>query len=127
MRNISTPGNIAYQPTSTSRLDISRSHASGDLDGDGKPDIALALEPENGLNIYRNISLPGKISFAGPQYYPAGFFPNGIAIRDLDSDGKPDIAVVNANSKTSLSASSSIIILLSLVMIMITTTATRLK
>src|SRR5579872_4072374 len=71
--------------------------AIGDLNGDGKPDVAVANQ--NGtLGILQNASAPGAInsnSFAPPVTWSVGGRPLGVAIGDLDNDGKPDIALDN--------------------------------
>ncbi len=71
--------------------------AIGDLDGDGKLDIALTNYLSNSISIFRNTSTVGIISFAAKMDIPTGvdLGPWGIAIQDLDGDGKPDLAVTN--------------------------------
>ncbi|MBO9205474.1 MULTISPECIES: FG-GAP-like repeat-containing protein [Niastella] len=75
--------------------------ASGDLDGDGKPDIVVV----NGgypysISVYRNTSSGGSLSFAPKIDYPTGIGPFSIAIGDIDGDGKPDVVVANEYSFT---------------------------
>jgi gliding motility-associated-like protein len=80
-----------------------RSVAIGDLDGDGKPDLALANSGSNTVSVYRNTSASGSIaagSFAAKVDFATGTSPESVAIGDLDGDGKPDLAVANANSST---------------------------
>ncbi|TLY27662.1 MAG: choice-of-anchor D domain-containing protein, partial [Ignavibacteria bacterium] len=69
--------------------------AAGDLDGDGKPDIVAALFNGNMISIFRNTSTPGNISFAARIDVPSGLSPNGVALADLDGDGKLDVCVAN--------------------------------
>ena len=73
-----------------------------DLDGDGKPDLAVAVNGTDKLAIFRNLSTPGTISFGVRIDYTAGDGPFWIAVGDLDGDGKPDIVVPN-NQTTNLS------------------------
>jgi hypothetical protein len=83
--------------------DFSISVAIGDLDGDGKPDLAVANANSRTVSIYRNTSTSGSIgasSFAAKQDFTTGVTPYSVAIGDLDGDGKPDLAVANANSST---------------------------
>jgi hypothetical protein len=61
-----------------------------DLDGDGKPDLAIA----NGAG-YASVLLNQGSGLFGPAVdYAAGQTPVGIAVADLNGDGKPDLAVV---------------------------------
>jgi 6-phosphogluconolactonase (cycloisomerase 2 family) len=103
-RNTSTSGLIAAgsfakkvgfttgnQPTSV---------AIGDLDGDGKPDLAVANNSSNSVSVYRNTSTSGSIVFATKVDFATGNAPSSVAIGDLDGDGKPDLAVANSSSNT---------------------------
>ena len=72
----------------------------GDLDGDGKPDLAVANWDNNAVSVLRNTATSGFISFAARVDFATGTNPYGVAIGDLDGDGKPDLAVVNANDNT---------------------------
>ena len=71
----------------------------GDLDGDGKMDLAVAQRTtENKLSVLRNTATSGTIdanSFAPVVQFAPGTDPFGVAIGDLDGDNKLDIAVVS--------------------------------
>jgi hypothetical protein len=70
--------------------------AVGDLNGDGKPDLAISAN--DGISILLN---NGNGTFGTPTYYPSGVAGSatgdGIAIGDLNGDKKPDVVVTNEN------------------------------
>ncbi|HZH35826.1 MAG TPA: FG-GAP-like repeat-containing protein, partial [Flavisolibacter sp.] len=74
--------------------------AASDLDGDGQPDLVVTNRSANQVTIRRNTGNPGKISFAPRLQFPTGNSPAGIAIADLDGDGKADIVVANSSGNT---------------------------
>ena len=76
----------------------------GDLDGDGRPDLAVVTHIPDHLSVFRNLmSTPGTITAAsfGPRVdFTSGSLPNGVAIGDLDGDGRPDLVFGNAYGNT---------------------------
>jgi gliding motility-associated-like protein len=106
-RNTSTSGSITAG-SFAAKVDFttsggSRSVAIGDLDGDGKPDLAVANGSNSSVSLLRNTATSGSItagSFAAKVDFTTGGSPSGIVIGDLDGDGKPDLAVANAGSST---------------------------
>jgi Domain of unknown function (DUF4347)/Bacterial Ig-like domain/FG-GAP-like repeat/RTX calcium-binding nonapeptide repeat (4 copies) len=69
----------------------------GDINGDGKPDLATANSTNNTASIVLNTTPTGATTptFAPPVTFPTGNRPRGISIGDFNSDGKPDLAVAN--------------------------------
>jgi hypothetical protein len=106
-RNTSTPGSITTD-SFAAHVDFAaggwvNSVAIGDLDGDGKPDVVAALQSPSQLDVFKNTSTPGSFtssSLSTPIVFSSGSNPNGVAIGDLDGDGRPDIAFGNCYSAT---------------------------
>lgn len=69
--------------------------AIGDFDSDGKPDLAVANSQANTISLFKNLSTMGSILFDNKVDLPAGSSPQGLAVGDLDSDGKPEIVATN--------------------------------
>ncbi len=72
----------------------------GDLDGDGKLDLAVANTNSNTVSVFRNTGSSGVISFASKVDFTTGINPRFVSIGDFDGDGKTDLAVTNYNSNT---------------------------
>jgi hypothetical protein len=69
--------------------------AIGDLNGDGKPDLATANSDSDSVSVLLN---RGDGSFEAGLDFPAGSVPYSVAIGDLNADGKPDLATANSDS-----------------------------
>lgn len=92
-RNISTGNTIAFSPKINFMVGSGTRPAIHDLDGDGKPDIAISVDYLNKISIFRNTGTTGIFSFASNIDIPAGTDPNNISVADIDGDGRPDLAV----------------------------------
>jgi hypothetical protein len=107
LRNTSTVGSLTTNSFAP-RIDFSlggRGHtpAIADLDGDGKPDVAVVTELDSLLSIFRNVSTSGSFtnsSLASRVDFSTGYNAWGVAIGDLDGDGRPDIVFCNTYDNT---------------------------
>jgi len=90
-----TPSFAAARSFTTGGV-LARSVAIGDLNGDGKPDLAIAAVT-NTVSVLLN---RGDGSFQARRDYRIGFEPRSVAIGDLNGDGKPDLATANAETDT---------------------------
>jgi hypothetical protein len=101
-QNQSSPGGLTTNSFGA-RVDIAVSGqpvavAVTDVDGDGKTDIVTANGSGNNVSVLRNLSTGGVLnvgSFAAPASFAVGPNPSGIALADLDGDGKPDVVTIN--------------------------------
>ena len=71
--------------------------AAGDLNGDGKPDLALADRETSTISIRLN---DGTGQFAAPLITNNVNRPWSIALADFNSDGKLDVTVPNQDNQT---------------------------
>lgn len=102
-RNISTPGNLAFeaQENWAGVTDETPVYFIGDLDGDGRPEM-IGGEGSGGaganLWIIQNISSPGNIEFATSISFFAATVDalDAVSSGDLDNDGKPELLVTHA-------------------------------
>jgi hypothetical protein len=111
-RNISTNGSItanSFAPRVVLSMGTTGSGsnpyglAAADLDGDGRLDLIALNASANVVSIFRNISLPGNItsgSFDTRMDLSSGNVMRGLAVADLNRDGRPEIAVANTGDNT---------------------------
>ena len=103
--NTTTPG--ASTPTFSAATDFATgtgayATAIGDLNGDGKPDIAVANYNETSVSVFINTTTPGASTptFTAKTDFTAGTNPASVSISDFNGDGKLDMAVANYGSNT---------------------------
>ncbi len=98
-RNTGSSGNISFD----AKIDFTTGNnptrvSIGDLDGDGKLDLAVTNGQSNTVSVFKNLCTTGNISFASKVNYITAMEPTSVSIGDLDGDSKPDIAITNGTS-----------------------------
>ncbi len=71
--------------------------AIGDLNGDGKPDLAVANQSSSTVSVLLG---NGGGTFAARTDFVTGSYPTCIVIRDLNQDGTPDLVTASLHSPT---------------------------
>jgi hypothetical protein len=100
LRNTSSIGNISFAPKVELPITGSPKRvAIGDLNGDGKPDLAIhnpsSTGPTGIVSVYLNISTVGTLAFANKVDFPTQGNFSEAYIADVDGDGKPDLAFLD--------------------------------
>lgn len=70
--------------------------AAGDLDGDGNPDLVAADRAGNSVEILLHDADPASLQFASARAFAVGAAPSGLALGDVDGDGRLDVLTADA-------------------------------
>jgi FG-GAP-like repeat/IPT/TIG domain/FG-GAP repeat len=101
LKNTSSPGTLSFATQiSYAMLNGPRYISSGDFDGDGKPDLAIAFGGTNKITILKNTSTTGAISFVSQPDLTTDQTVTSLSIGDIDGDGKPDLVNTNFAGNT---------------------------
>jgi hypothetical protein len=73
---------------------------TGDLNGDGKPELVLTLNDRNSVLILKNESTSSSISFASGVEYSVGTGPTSTELADIDRNGKLDLITLNETANS---------------------------
>ncbi len=98
-RNTGSPGSVSFT-FNTSLVSGSSSntcyHAGvNDINGDGKPDIAMTVAGSSSgqSQLYQNNTTGSSFSFGTANNVFSAFAPYGIGFSDLEGDGRPDLVI----------------------------------
>ncbi|MDP2207837.1 MAG: LamG-like jellyroll fold domain-containing protein [Bacteroidota bacterium] len=101
LRNTSSVGNVSFDtPLNLNTEAGPRRVAFGDIDGDGKPDLAVNNGGGSQVSVFKNVGTPGYISFNSRVNYFSGSQPRDVAIADIDGDSQPDLITNSINDRT---------------------------
>jgi gliding motility-associated-like protein len=98
-RNTSTLGLITFgTPINLATGTTPYGLSSGDLNGDGRIDLAVANTASATISVFVNTSLPGVMAFAGKADFATAVDPFSVAIADINGDGRPELVSANRSS-----------------------------
>lgn len=103
LKNTSLPGNISFSYNQTIAISGTVVNLkAGDLDGDGKADIAATqLIGSGSVSVFRNTTATA-ITFGAAISFASDVRPWGLDIGDVDGDGLPDIIISSLEKSLSV-------------------------
>ncbi|MEQ1858899.1 MAG: VCBS repeat-containing protein [Chthoniobacteraceae bacterium] len=107
-----TPGVSFEQPQTAATGNRPVSIASGDVNGDGKPDIVTANSYASGGYSVSVLLGNGDGTFQSPQNFATGSNPQSVALADVNGDGRPDIVVTGSTFDPQTSTNAFVSVLL---------------
>jgi FG-GAP-like repeat/FG-GAP repeat len=91
-------GNAAFNaPVAYSTSSGPSTLVAGDVNGDGKPDLAVAHGSSLAVGIMMN---QGNGTYGPEVYYQTGWYPRGVALEDVNGDNNRDLIVGSFNTVT---------------------------
>ncbi len=94
-------GDGTFQPAVTYPSDGGGVIAVADVNGDNKPDVVVANTSGGSHDGWISVLLgngDGTFQPPGAEYDSGGLFTDGVAIADVNGDGKPDVLTANQDS-----------------------------
>jgi len=102
--NVDTDGNVTFTEATNSPVAVGTAPvaiATGDLNADGVPDLAVVNQGDNTVSVLLGSSnLDGTFTEATGSPLPTATTPAGIVIANFANGAVPDIAVTNKGSST---------------------------
>lgn len=100
-KNNSSAGSVSF----VNRQDFSTgqnpfSICAGDINGDGKTDLAVTNQVDNSISVLINSTSSGNINFNNKLDFATGNYPRSAVMGDIDGNGRPDLIVGNNSSST---------------------------
>ena len=74
--------------------------AAGDFDGDGRIDLVTCNYQRNEMTVFRNVTTGQGAYALEPHVFEGGVQPIGLAVADVDGDGRLDIVTAAKNGVT---------------------------